>query len=194
MRLRVLDEGHGFGTKALFALIRAVSGHPILDVIKLTKYRPDFYGKHMGVLTQEVMRGRSEWSVGDRELMAARVAQANQCRWCTKAHSEVAQVAYRGPEKVAAGLADLDSAAVAEPLRTTLRLLEKLCQEHTVSADDLRGALRAGATRLQLEEAFAVAFAFNVTGRLADAFGFEMATDEAFAAGAKYLAARGYRG
>ena len=35
MRLGILDSGHGFGTKALFALIRAVSRQPVLDVIKL---------------------------------------------------------------------------------------------------------------------------------------------------------------
>jgi hypothetical protein len=32
-----------------------------------------------------------------------------------------------------------------------------------------------------------------VTTRLAEAFGFAMATPEAFASGAKYLLARGYR-
>jgi hypothetical protein len=36
-------------------------------------------------------------------------------------------------------------------------------------------------------------FAFNTTDRLADAFGFEVLSPEAFAAGAKYLLKRGYR-
>jgi hypothetical protein len=71
MRLQVLDAGHRIGTKALFALIRTVSRHPVLDIIKLVKYRPEFYGDPMGVVTQEAMRGPSVWSVGDRELMAA---------------------------------------------------------------------------------------------------------------------------
>ena len=35
MRLSILDRGHGFGTKALFALIRAASRQPVLDIIKL---------------------------------------------------------------------------------------------------------------------------------------------------------------
>ena len=34
MRLRILDSGHGFGTKGFFALIRTVSRQPVLDVIK----------------------------------------------------------------------------------------------------------------------------------------------------------------
>jgi len=79
MRLAILDSGHGFGTKVLFALIRMVSRQPVLDVIKLVKYRADFYGMPMGAVTHEAMRGPSRWSVGDRELMAALVSQVNQC-------------------------------------------------------------------------------------------------------------------
>jgi hypothetical protein len=44
MRLAILDSGHGFGTKALFAFIRAVLRHPVPEVVKLVKYRPDFFG------------------------------------------------------------------------------------------------------------------------------------------------------
>src|SRR5579863_2277035 len=102
MRLRILDSGHGFGTKALFALIRTMSRQPVLDVIKLVKYRPDFYGGPMSGVTQDAMRGSSTWSVGDRELMAAFVAKNNQCEFCTKAHSAVAQRAYGDGKKVPA--------------------------------------------------------------------------------------------
>ena len=71
MRLAILDNGHSLVTKALFALIRAASRQPVLDVIKLVKYRADFYGVPMQGVTQEAMRGPSAWSGGDRELMAA---------------------------------------------------------------------------------------------------------------------------
>ena len=87
MRLRILDSGHGFGTKALFALIRTLSRQPVLDVVKLVKYRSDFYGEPMSAVTQDAMRGPSPWSVGDRELMAAFVAKTNQCEFCTRAHA-----------------------------------------------------------------------------------------------------------
>jgi hypothetical protein len=79
MRLAILDSGHGFGTKALFAIIRAISRQPVLDVIKLVKYRSDFYGGPMQRVTHEAMRGPSPWSVGDRELMAAFVSKLNEC-------------------------------------------------------------------------------------------------------------------
>ena len=53
--------------------------------------------------------------------------------------------------------------------------------------------LAAGATRQQVEDALAVCAAFNMTDRLADAFGFEVLSPEGFEAGAKYLLKRGYR-
>jgi len=193
MRLRSLDSGHGFGTKALFALIRTVSRQPVLDVVKVVKYRPDFYGEPMSRVTHEAMRGPSSWSVGDRELMAAFIAKTNQCEFCIKAHSAVAQRAYGDGKGVSALLSDLDTAAIEEPLRATLLMLGKLTCEHTVNTDDMRAVLAAGASRQQIEDALAVCFSFNVIGRLADAFGFFVPGPSAFEAGAKYLLARGYR-
>ena len=193
MRLAILDRGHSIGMKAVFALIRMVSRQPVLDVIKLVKYRPDFYGGPMSDVTQEAMRGPSAWSIGDRELMAAFIARTNQCEFCIKAHSAVAQRAYGDAKSVSAALSNLATADLSEPLRATLLMLGKLTREHTVSDDDMRAVLAAGASRQQIDDALAVCFCFNVIGRLADAFGFFVPGPEAFEAGAKYLVARGYR-
>ena len=191
MRLMILDRGHGFGTKALFSLIRIFSGQPVLDVVKFVKYRPNFFGAQQ--MTHEAMRGPSGWSVGDRELMAAFVAKNNDCEWCTRAHTAVAAKAYYDETRVAAVLSDLETAPIEEPLRTTLRMLRKLTREHVVTADDMRTVLSSGVSREQIEDALAVCFAFNITARLANAFGFALPSQEAFDAGAKYLLARGYR-
>ena len=193
MRLEILDSGHGFGTRALFALIRAVSRQPVLDVIKLVKYRPDFYGTPMSEVTQEAMRGPSAWSVGERELMAAFVAKTNQSEFCIKAHSAVAQLALGKGKDISALLHHPGGAGIDQPLRATLLMLGKLTREHTVDADDMRAVMAAGASSQQIEDALAVCFAFNVIGRLADAFGFSVPPPQAFEAGAKYLLARGYR-
>lgn len=94
---------------------------------------------------------------------------------------------------MAAVLADLDAATIPEPLRATLCMLRKLCSQHNVSADDMRVVLAAGVSRQQIEDALAVAFAFNTTTRLAEAFGFAIPSPQAMNAGAKFLLARGYR-
>ena len=75
------DTGHGFGTKALFALIRTASRQPVLDIIKLVKYRPEYYGRPMSLVTQEAMRGPSEWTVAEREMMASYVSKVNECEF-----------------------------------------------------------------------------------------------------------------
>ena len=191
MRLDVLNHGYRPGTRLLFATIQLFSRQPVPDAAKLMFYRPDFYGTRAKKFTQEAMRGPSAWSVGDRELMAAYVSRVNESAFCIGAHSATARQAYQDEPKVAAVLADLESAPIAEPLRATLRMLGDLVTEGKVS--DMRGVLAAGVTRRQVEDALAVAAAFNTTARLADAFGFEVLSREGFEAGAKYLLKRGYR-
>ncbi|MBS1802376.1 MAG: carboxymuconolactone decarboxylase family protein [Acidobacteria bacterium] len=192
MRLQILDNGHGFGTKALFGIIQVMSRQPVLDVVKLVRYRPDFYGKPMSNVTHEAMRGPSSWSVGDRELMAAFVAATNQCEFCTKAHTAVAQHAYGESLSVPSSFSDAELANLPQPLRATLLMLRKVTQQQALNADDMREVLAAGASRQQIEDALAVCFSFNVITRLADCFGFAVPGPKAFAAGAKYLISRGY--
>jgi uncharacterized peroxidase-related enzyme len=193
MRLEILERGHGFGTKALFAVIRVVSRQPVPDVLKVMMYRPDFFGNNMKRITHDAMRGPSAWTVGDRELMAATVSSENASEYCIKAHTAVSARAYQDPAKTHSALTDLETASIAEPLRATLRMLRKLTREQTVSEDDMRTVLDAGVSRAQIEDALAVAFAFNTINRLADAYEFDVPDAEAFEAGAKFLLARGYR-
>jgi AhpD family alkylhydroperoxidase len=193
MRLDILNRGYGPGTKLIFAFIRLFSGHPVPDAAKLTFYRPDFYGAAAKEFTHEAMRGPSAWSVGDRELMAAYVSKVNESAFCVGAHTATASQAYQDGPRVAAALADLESAPVEEPLRATLRMLGKLTAEGRLSVEDMRDVLAAGVSPQQVQDALAVCAAFNTTGRLADAFGFEMLSPEGFEAGAKYLLKRGYR-
>nr|HEX4313641.1 hypothetical protein [Kofleriaceae bacterium] len=97
-----------------------------------------------------------------------------------------------GSPKVDAVLANLDTAPIAEPLRATLRVLERVTRG-TVTADDLRAALAAGVTKPQLRDALGVCFAFNIIDRLADTFEFHVPEAAAFEASAKMLLARGYK-
>jgi alkylhydroperoxidase family enzyme len=191
MRLTILDRGHRLGTKALFALVRLVSRQPVVDAVKLAMYRPELYGA--GQLTHEAMRGPSAWSIGDRELMAAFVSKINETQFCIAAHSATSGLWYGDHAKVAATLADVETAPIDEPLRATLRMLGKLTREHSVDPDDMCAVLAEGVTPAQIEDALAVCLAFNITDRLADAFDFDLASPAAMKAGAQYLLKRGYR-
>jgi uncharacterized peroxidase-related enzyme len=193
MRPDILNRGYSPATKLLFAVIRLFSGHPVPDAAKLVFYRPDFYGGRAKELTHEAMRGPSAWSVADRELMAAYVSKVNESAFCVGAHTATASRAYQDGTKVQAVLADLESAAIEEPLRATLRMLGKLTAEGKLSSEDMREVLATGVSRQQAQDALAVCAAFNTTSRLAEAFGFEMLSPEGFEAGAKYLLKRGYQ-
>ena len=193
MRLNILNNGYKTGTKILFSIIKAVSRYPLPDAAKIIFYRPEFYGNPAKKFTQRAMRGPSEWSVGDRELMATYISSLNQCSFCIKAHSAVAEQAYKDRTKVDKALANPNDASIGEPLRATLSLLGKVTRENSINTDDIRVVMAAGATKQQIEDALAVCFAFNTTNRLADAFAFFVPGADAFNAGAKYLLKKGYR-
>ena len=57
MRLRVLDRGHSLAARALFVVIRLMTGHRAPDVVKTLRYRPGFFGAAMSEFFQEVLRG-----------------------------------------------------------------------------------------------------------------------------------------
>lgn len=49
------------------------------DVVRVLSYRPEIFGTPFSICLEDVMRGPSEWSVGERELFAAFVSRKNQC-------------------------------------------------------------------------------------------------------------------
>jgi hypothetical protein len=49
------------------------------DVVRTMRYRSELFGRPFSAALQRVMRGPSDWSVGERELFAAFVSAQNQC-------------------------------------------------------------------------------------------------------------------
>ena len=49
------------------------------DVLKVMTYRPEFFGKAFCDLAHVVMRGPSDWGVGERELFGAFTSSLNRC-------------------------------------------------------------------------------------------------------------------
>lgn len=79
MRLSILDNGHRIPQKLLLGLTHLVTGTEAVDVIKVFMYRPHFFGKPFCDLAQVIMRGPSEWTVGERELFGAFTSKLNAC-------------------------------------------------------------------------------------------------------------------
>jgi hypothetical protein len=49
------------------------------DVLRTLTYRPELYGKAYNNWIHTILRGPSDWSVGERELFATFVSHRNQC-------------------------------------------------------------------------------------------------------------------
>ena len=79
MRLSVVDSGHAPAEAAVLEAIRERSGHEPLGVVKTLLYRPELFGQPFSEALDEVMRGESEWSPGERELFAGFTSLLNQC-------------------------------------------------------------------------------------------------------------------
>ena len=78
MRLQKVHRGHGLRERAILAVMRLMMGHAP-GVVRTLFYRKEFFGQPFSELTQQVMRGPSAWSVGQREIFAAFVSRLNQC-------------------------------------------------------------------------------------------------------------------
>jgi len=81
MRLRNVARGDRLSVKAMYAIIRALSGFRAPDVVRTLQYHPHLFGRPHSQHTHAVMRGPSEWSVGERELFAAFVSHVNRCQF-----------------------------------------------------------------------------------------------------------------
>ena len=79
MRFPNVERGAGLKNRLLLAVIRLTSGFRAPDVIRTLLYRNRFFGRPHSTHTHAVMRGPSQWTVGERELFAAFVSRLNQC-------------------------------------------------------------------------------------------------------------------
>ena len=60
-------------------LEQILQGTPAPDVARVLSYRSEMFGRPFSLCLETVMRGPSDWSVGERELFAAFVSRKNQC-------------------------------------------------------------------------------------------------------------------
>jgi AhpD family alkylhydroperoxidase len=125
MRLRILDQGHDLPTRLTFAVARRVARAEVPEVIKVAAYRHRYFGTPFHVLVQDLMRGPSSWTVGERELFAAFTSSRNQCQFCTTAHQAFA-ASCTNDDLVAAALAAPAVAPVRPQVAAVLTFLDTL--------------------------------------------------------------------
>jgi hypothetical protein len=79
MRLKQVETGQHLQHRVVLRAMRVIARMEPPDVFKTSLYRPEFFGRHYARILHQVMRGPSEWTVGERELFAAFTSQLNQC-------------------------------------------------------------------------------------------------------------------
>jgi hypothetical protein len=79
LRLPAVARGETLRHRIIFAMIRILERRPAPDVVRTLLFRGEFFGSKM--MFQEVMRGPSPWTIGERELFAAFVSRENACEY-----------------------------------------------------------------------------------------------------------------
>jgi alkylhydroperoxidase family enzyme len=185
MRLLILDRGHRLRARLAISLVPRLTGAKLDDVALTSLYRPELFGRPWLALVRQVMRGPSDWSAGERELLAAFVSGLNECHYCVGIHTELASIELRRP--IGQGGAILSTASTLtwsqdvelEPkVRAACALIAAIRTSDDRADAAMAAALRAGLTRDAIEDSLAVAFVFDLVNRLADAFGYSFG-DEA---------------
>lgn len=54
---------------------------PVSDIRRILSYHPEVFGQPFSAYLEAVLRGPSDWSIGERELFAAFVSRQNQCSY-----------------------------------------------------------------------------------------------------------------
>lgn len=187
MRLPSYEVAARRGQRVLVRLTRAL-GAELDDVGKAALRRPELFGKPFLDFAHSLLRGPSAWSVGERELFATVVSQANRCQFCVGTHGEIA-----AKELGRDALARRDEGRLSPRAAAAAAFVETLTRDpNAVTADDVEQARAAGVEHDALAEAIYVAFMFNTINRVADALEFEHRSDRDRRRGAEALRRLGY--
>jgi len=134
----------------------------------LLEYRKDS-AQPIRELTQFLLRGPSTLSEGERELIATIVSQANECTFCTTAHTAAADKLLGECSTSSAIKADVESAPVSDKMKALL-LIAKQVQESgkAVTTKSIERARNAGATDIEIHDTVLIAALFCLYNRYVD--------------------------
>jgi uncharacterized peroxidase-related enzyme len=192
MKLARIERGTDVAAKIKMAVVAVLMRERVPDIARMLMYRPEFFGKPLTAYIQALLRGASEWTIGERELFASFVSHCNDCAYCHAAHRAVA-VRALGTDLVDAVFRDWRSAPVTPQLRAVLEFLELMTLGNPIERHDVERVLDSGVTDAGLQTAVHICIVFTVINRVADALGFEVESASSLAKSAEHLLRMGYR-
>ena len=131
----------------------------------------------------ELLRGDSEFTAGERELMAAYVSGLNACGFCHGSHRVIAEVHGIEPAVFEKLLIDPEQAGLEAKWVPLLAYLRKLTQAPSrVSDGDAQAVYAAGWSEDALFDAVAVCATFNMMNRIVEGCGVQTSEESRAAA------------
>jgi uncharacterized peroxidase-related enzyme len=163
-------------------------------IVGLLAFKPETAAT-ISAFTQQLLRGPSSLTPGERELIAAVVSRRNECQFCARAHTAAAQHVTGDRDLVDAVIRDPASAPVSEKMRALLGVASKVQSSGLdVTDDDIAAVRAAGASDEDLHDAVLVAAAFCMFNRYVDGLAANTPTDPAvYEVIGRNLADDGYR-
>ncbi|MEQ8691448.1 MAG: hypothetical protein RIC89_11500 [Pseudomonadales bacterium] len=119
-----------------------------------------------------VLRGESDWSVAERELLAAYVSGLNACSFCHDSHKMIAGI-HGIPESTLSSMVDdPENSGVSTRLQPVLAYLRKLTLTPSKIVDaDAQAVFDAGVSEQALFDAITVCALFNFMNRIVEGCG-----------------------
>jgi uncharacterized peroxidase-related enzyme len=163
-------------------------------ILGLLAFKPETAAT-IGAFTQQLLRGPSSLTPGEREMIAAVVSRRNECQFCAMAHTAAAEQVTGDPDLVDAVIRDPASAPVSEKMRALLAVAAKVQSSGLdVTDGDIAAVRAAGASDEDLHDAVLVAAAFCMFNRYVDGLAANTPTDPAiYEIIGRELANNGYR-
>jgi AhpD family alkylhydroperoxidase len=163
------------------------------DASRVMLHRPDDFGRPYAALLHRVMRGPSDWTPPERELLAAYFSSVDGSRYCAVSHGELACLAglAREVDRVRQG----NAGAAADPrLRAAYDFLAAFAIGGSALGARPIGRLQsAGVSVEATRDLIYLGFVSCIGDRIADALGFTVPTQEDVRRAWPLVRLRGYR-
>ncbi|MEQ8801932.1 carboxymuconolactone decarboxylase family protein [Haliea sp.] len=119
-----------------------------------------------------VLRGESDWTIAEREVLAAYVSGLNACSFCHDTHKMIAEI-HGIPESMLRALVDdPENSGVSRKLLPVLAYLRKLTLTPSKMVDaDAQAVFAEGVSEQALYDAIAVCALFNFMNRIVEGCG-----------------------
>jgi uncharacterized peroxidase-related enzyme len=193
MLLHSIDRSLGIIPRQVIRAILVVSPAAPVDILKAFYYQPTLFGTPFCAFSHAVMRGRSDWSKGEREALGAFVSDLNRCGHCSIGHCEIASVIL-GRAQVRDVLQNNSKQAHHEKLYAFRDFARKVTlTPEFVESNDAVVLRDAKLTDSAIVDGILIVAGFNLINRVASALHFKTPSPSDMVPSAWFLRLFGYR-